>query len=156
MEVEVLTVQSHKEDWASTADELYQQKISNLIKFQLTPLKSKKRERDDKQLKIQDETESLMTRLKPDDFVVLCDETGKSLGSIEFSKQLMGQFDRGSRRVVFVIGGAFGVGAELKKRSQLTVSLSKMTMNHLVARVMLLEQIYRALMIWKNKPYHNE
>jgi 23S rRNA (pseudouridine1915-N3)-methyltransferase len=156
VEIVLLSVQSGKEEWAQTATETYQEKIAHHIKFQDVVIKSKKLERDESTRKRQEESASLLNAIKESDFVILCDEDGKSFESLEFSKKLRDIFDRGSKRVVFVIGGAFGVDDTVKKRSNLTVSLSKMTMNHMVAKTFLLEQLYRAMMIWKGKPYHNE
>ncbi len=57
--------------------------------------------------------------------------------------------------MIFIIGGAYGVNEEVKKRADLKVSLSAMTMNHIMAQAVSLEQIYRAFTIIKNLPYHN-
>ena len=59
------------------------------------------------------------------------------------------------QRVVFLIGGAFGIGDKVKARANLKINLSNLTMSHQMALAMCLEQIYRAFTIWKNHPYHN-
>ncbi len=156
MEIRLLSIASNKQEWSDLAADVYTEKINHHLKFKETILKSKKLERDDSVKKTALESEMLLNSVKPDEFVILCDEKGKSFGSIEFSKKLVGTFESGKRSVVFIIGGAFGVDESVKKRANLTICLSSMTMNHLVARVQLLEQIYRAIMIWKGKPYHNE
>ena len=155
MKLKLLTVVSHKEDWSESATDLYLEKINPFVAIEIEALKSKKLERENSELKKEAESEQLLKKLSPTDYVILCDEHGKGMDSPQFSKKLVTAFESGKRQVVFVVGGAFGVSAAIKKRADLTVSLSTMTMNHLVARVMLLEQIYRAIMIWKNKPYHN-
>lgn len=156
MEIKLLTVESSKEPWAEAATQLYSEKIGHHVKFVSTVLKSKKIDRDDKDKKKEQETEMILKAISEKDFVILCDEKGKEFESVGFSKKIINIFESGGRTIVFVIGGAFGVDDALKKRANLTMTLSKMTMNHLVARVQLLEQIYRALMIWKGRPYHNE
>lgn len=156
MEILLLSVQSTKEAWAEAASELYSDKLSHHIKFKYISIKSKKLERDDRERKKQEESRAILDAIKDADFLVLCDEEGEAFDSVEFSKRLRSTFDRGAKKVVIVVGGAFGVDSSLKKRANLTISLSKMTMNHLIAKIMLMEQIYRAIMIWKGKPYHNE
>lgn len=156
MQIKLLAIESHKQEWSELAAQTYSEKINHYLKFEEVLLKSKKLEREDKVQKVLLETTALLQKIKPDDFVILCDEKGREFGSIEFSRKIFSTFDSGKRSVIFIVGGAFGVGDELKKRANLTIKLSSMTMNHLVARVQLLEQIYRAIMIWKSKPYHNE
>ncbi len=156
MDIRLISVASNKQEWSDLAAHTYAEKINHHIKFKEDVLKSKKLEREDSKKKVELESLTILNSLKPDDFVVLCDEKGKTYSSIEFSKKLIATFDSGKRSVVFVIGGAFGVDETVKRRSNLTICLSSMTMNHLVARVQVLEQIYRAIMIWKGKPYHNE
>jgi 23S rRNA (pseudouridine1915-N3)-methyltransferase len=87
--------------------------------------------------------------LKQTKSYILLDEKGKALNSAEFSKLLK------DREVIdFVIGGAYGVSDEIKKKASLTISLSKMTFTHEIARLLLLEQIYRSITIIRGKEYH--
>lgn len=156
MKIVLLSVQSGKEEWFQAACDVYSEKISHYASFELSFLKSKAHGREEKQIKCKLESESILEKLKSDDFVVLCDERGKALDSMQFSKQLETWIISGKKRVVFIVGGAFGVSDELKKRAQFTWSLSPMVMNHLVAQTVALEQIYRGLTIWKGIPYHNQ
>ena len=77
------------------------------------------------------------------------------MDSIKFSEHLNRILGSGKKQVYFLIGGPYGVSDEIKKRASLKVNLSPFTLNHLVAQVVLLEQIYRGFMILKNLPYHN-
>ena len=156
MRLVLLTIASAKEVWSTKASELYSQKISAFYKFEHLNLSPSKNSREQSSQKIKEETEILLGQIKPDDFVILFDERGDALTSKEFSKKLESVFAGGKKRCVFVIGGAFGVGESLKKRSDLVLSLGPFTMNHLLAQTVVLEQIYRALTIQKNLPYHNE
>ncbi len=156
MNIRLISVASHKQEWSDLAAEVYSEKINHYIPFKETILKSKKLERDESAKKVELESQQILQNIQSNEFVILCDEKGKTFSSIEFSKKLVTTFESGKRSVVFIIGGAFGVSADLKKRADLTLCLSSMTMNHLVARIQLLEQIYRGIMIWKGKPYHNE
>jgi 23S rRNA (pseudouridine1915-N3)-methyltransferase len=85
-------------------------------------------------------------------YVVLMAENGKQFGSVEFSKWLSQQFERQS--VVFVIGGASGHGESVIKRADFKLSLSELTYPHKLARLLLIEQIYRAQTIKTGHPYN--
>ena len=105
--------------------------------------------------KISFEGKALIKKMTADDFVILCDERGKKFDSLQFSDAHLKAQQSGKKRIVFVIGGAFGVSEDIRKRAQLTISLSTMVMNHLIAESVLLEQIYRSFTIQKRIPYHN-
>lgn len=156
MKIVFLTVETKSPGWLSEAKKVYQKKLSAFYSFEEIEIKSPQISRDDKLLKIKKEEEKILAKLTPQDFVVVFDESGKSYASIDFSKELQKRIERSPSRIVFLIGGAFGLSEELKKRAQWKVSLSEMTMNHWVAQLMALEQIYRAFTISKNIPYHNE
>lgn len=144
-----------KEEWFDLAVQTYLKKIKPFIEFEVISLKSNKTDREESELKKAFETKELQKKLTSDDFIILFDEKGKDLDSIQFSKQLETAMTSGKKRLVFIIGGAFGVSDEIKKQAHLKVTLSKMVMNHLVAETVVLEQIYRAFTIQKRIPYHN-
>ena len=99
------------------------------------------------------EGEAILSRIREDDIVVcLCIE-GTQLDSLRLSRKLTDLFDTG-RRVVFVIGGSLGLSPEVVARAQLRLSFSPMTFPHQLARIMLLEQTYRALKIAAGERYH--
>lgn len=145
-----------KEAWAEEAQSLYQKKIGHFVKIEVLALKPKKSSRDEAQLKKAEESKFLLENLTKDDYVVLFDEKGKSFSSLEFSKKLEGAMASSKKRIVFVIGGAYGVTDEVRRRAELVVSLSTLTFNHLLAQTVALEQIYRAFTILNRLPYHNE
>lgn len=144
-----------KEEWFELAVATYIKKISPLISIQIVSLKSPKSSRDDAEGKKKSESLELLNQLTNDDYVFLFDEKGKDYDSLEFSKQLEKAQMSGKKRLVFIVGGAFGVIDEIKMKAQVKVSLSKMVMNHLVAETVALEQIYRGFTIIKKIPYHN-
>lgn len=155
MKVILLNVATAKEPWADEAFKLYVKKIHHFVPFEIVSLKPKKSAREEAAIKKAEETQLIIDWLQKDDFVVLFDERGKSLDSVQFAKKVETTMSSGKKRIVFIIGGAFGVGEELRKRADLVVTLSPMVMNHLVAQTMALEQIYRAFTIIKGIPYHN-
>ena len=87
--------------------------------------------------------------------ILALDEKGKSLGSVAFAKWL-DQHQAQGRHVVLVIGGDDGLDEAVRARAQLTLSLSAMTMPHRLARLVLMEQLYRAFSILRGEPYHRE
>lgn len=156
MKIIFLTVETKSPSWLLEAKKIYQKKLSAFASFEEIEIKSPQISREDKELKIKKEEEKILSKLSPQDFVVAFDEGGKSYSSIDFSKELQKRIERSPSRMVFLIGGAFGLSEKLKKRAQWKVSLSEMTMNHWVAQLMALEQLYRAFTISKSIPYHNE
>lgn len=103
----------------------------------------------------QEESERIRGRIHPDDFVVLLDERGSMLDSKQLSEALRLPLER-SRRVVLVIGGAYGVDEVLMARADLTWSLSSLVFPHQLVRLILVEQLYRAQEIASGRPYHHE
>jgi len=102
------------------------------------------------------EAEQLMKNITVSDYIVLLDETGKELGSVEFSGLLNQRFSSGIKSLVFIIGGAFGVSEALKKKANFILSLSQMTFSHQMVRLFFLEQLYRGLTILNNESYHHK
>ncbi len=103
------------------------------------------------------ETQLILDKIDGGDCVVLCDETGMSLDTKKFATKISDWRER-YQRVVFVVGGAYGVDLELMKQSiptMQTIRLSDFTLPHELARVVLLEQVYRALTISKGEKYHH-
>lgn len=151
-----LSCASASETWSDEVEALYEKKISPFVSFEIKKLKIKKTSRDDKETKVKGDSDQLLSELKPDDYVILFDERGQSLDSRKFSEKIQKVLLSGKKRTVFIIGGAYGVDDRVRAKSQLTLCLSPMVMNHLVAQTVALEQIYRSFTILKNLPYHND
>jgi 23S rRNA (pseudouridine1915-N3)-methyltransferase len=145
-----------KEPWFEAAEQLYLKKISNYAELEIFHLKTHKADRENAEIKKNFEAKVLFEKTGHDDYVILLDEKGIKVDSIEFSKLVTRVNESGKKRGVFIIGGAFGVTQDIKARAQKTICLSDMVMNHLVAEVVLLEQFYRAQTIINNIPYHNQ
>lgn len=101
----------------------------------------------------EEEGEALLNKLTNKDTLVALDERGKALSSIDFAKWLGRQQDTG-RDVAFVIGGDEGLSEAVRARAGLVLSLSAMTLPHRLARLVLVEQVYRAFSILRGEPYH--
>ena len=100
------------------------------------------------------EAELLSRAIPGGAFVVTMDERGKSLSSPEFSAELARWRDAGRQDVAFVIGGADGIAPSLRARADFSISFGRMVWPHMLVRVMLAEQLYRAANILAGGPYH--
>ena len=102
------------------------------------------------------EGEQILNFLETGDRLILLDERGNEFTSRQFSTYLQKQANSGIKRVVFVIGGAFGFSDEIYRKAEGKIALSKMTFSHQMIRLFFLEQVYRACTILNNEPYHND
>lgn len=102
------------------------------------------------------ESSAIRAEITPDDFVILLDERGRQLSSPALAKLLEARQQQATKRVVFIIGGAYGVDDDLRKRADFVWSLSNLVFPHQLVRLILTEQIYRAFTIIKNEPYHHQ
>ena len=101
------------------------------------------------------EGKNILNKINKEDFVILLDETGKQLTSIELAKFIEQKTNESIRSIIFLIGGAYGVSDEVKQRTNFTWSLSKLVFPHMIVRLILAEQVYRACTILRNEKYHH-
>lgn len=139
-----------KEKYLATGVADFTRRISKFTKLEIVEVKDEKIISGPDRIK-EVEGERLLKQIKDTDFVVALDENGKEFDSREFSAWLKRNQDK---HVVFVVGGALGLGNNIKKRANLILAFSMMTFPHQMARLILLEQIYRAFTIIKNIEYH--
>ena len=104
----------------------------------------------------QKEGELILKALQPGDVVVLLDEHGKEFRSIEFAEWAEKKMHTVNKRLVFIIGGPYGFSKDVYAAAQEKSSLSKMTFSHQMIRLIFIEQLYRAMTILNNEPYHHE
>ncbi len=155
MKLEVVFLQGQSSKWADLASAEYVKKISTLIPFSEVAISSPARSRELAGQKREDEGARLLKHLKANDRLILFDERGSTFrDSREFSEFFVKNLGAAGR-LIFAIGGPYGFSLDVQRRANTTISLSHLTMNHHVARVVALEQVYRALAIWKGLPYHN-
>lgn len=134
----------------------YSERITHYMPFEIKVIPELKNTRNlnEEQQKAR-EGELILKELQPADTVVLMDEHGKELRSIELARWLQGKQNI-SRRLVFVIGGPYGFSPDVYARANEQLSLSKMTFSHQMVRLIMVEQLYRACTIIKGEPYHHE
>ena len=102
------------------------------------------------------EGELILKALQPGDVVVLLDEHGKEMRSLEFAEYMKRKMNTVNKRLVFVIGGPYGFSPAIYALAKEKVSLSKMTFSHQMVRLFFVEQLYRAMTILRGEPYHHE
>lgn len=137
--IRILAVGKVRKGWLNEGVALYRKRLPGLEVVEL---------RDGGMAR---EAEAIRAALRPEEQLVALTEEGRRFGSEEFARQLLGS---GSERLAFVIGGADGLDPALKARASWKLSLSPMTFPHELARLLLLEQLYRALSIQQGGPYH--
>lgn len=137
--------------------EEYTKRLSYYIPFNITYLpdvKNNKKLSEDQQKTLEGNT--ILGGLEKSDYVVLLDEHGKEFTSVEFSKYIEKKMSTIPKRLVFIVGGPYGFSQEVKERANEKISLSKMTFSHEMIRLIFTEQLYRAMTIINNEPYHHE
>ncbi len=135
----IIAVGKVRKRWVQEGVELYLKRLPGLG---ITELRDSTRDR---------EAEAIRQALRPDELPVMLMEQGVALSSIDFAERLQ---DLGSERLAFVIGGADGLSDALKTSARWQLSLSPLTFPHELARLLLLEQLYRARSILQGSPYH--
>lgn len=152
--IDILAVGRLKNDAFSAAAADYIQRLGPYAKLTVSEVKSSPiTDSFPATRSSQEESARIMDVLKDDDVVIAMDARGKQLRSEKFADLLKEEGSSG-RRLRFVIGGTAGLRDEVLKRAATVVSLSDMTFPHELARVMILEQLYRAVTILKGKKYH--
>jgi 23S rRNA (pseudouridine1915-N3)-methyltransferase len=146
MKILVISVSKNKTDFDDLRNE-YMLRISKYFKVEEDILAPG----DKKQ-----ESEKIISRIKTGDYVILLDENGSQIKSEEFAEFLENRMNDSVQRLVVIIGGAYGVSDEIKNRANYTLSLSKMVFPHNLAKLVLFEQLYRAVSILNNSSYHHE
>lgn len=157
MKVQVYFIGKTSEAYLREGTEIYTKRLSHYlpINFEVIPdVKGAGKLRPD-QLK-EKEGELVLARLKNDDGLILLDEGGRQYSSMEFAHWLDRQLQLPYRRLVFLVGGAFGFSPALYTRANGKLSLSKMTFSHQMVRLFLAEQLYRGMSILRGEKYHNE
>lgn len=108
------------------------------------------------ELQKEKEGELLLSKVEPNDDVILLDDKGRQFSSMEFADFISKKMLAASRGIVFVVGGPYGFAPSVYERANSKLSLSAMTFSHQMIRLIFAEQLYRAMTILKGEPYHHE
>lgn len=156
MHLRLLAVGDRQPAWVDEAFDTYAGRFPREWRFGLECVRTAKRSKNTPASRAMDEeAESLLSRLKGDEQVVLLDERGKSLNSQGLAAQLS-RWQSDGRDLAFIIGGPDGVSDSVRQRANFVWSLSGLTLPHGLARVLLAEQLYRAWSLNTGHPYHRE
>lgn len=149
--IKLLVVGKIKETYWQQAIQEYQKRLSKYTKLEIIEVPDQNGEQEN--IILEKEKKLLLTKIKEKDWVITLEIEGIMMNSKQFAYSLeKWQMNYGD--VVFIIGGSYGLHEEIKKRSNLALSFSKMTFPHQLFRVILLEQVYRSFKIQHNETYH--
>lgn len=153
-----LTIGKIKEKWMRQGIDEYLKRLSPMAKVEiLSPDEEKMPENPSPAMKekvMEKEGDKLLKYLKDEDFLILLDLKGKLVTSEGLADILRRKMVSGTSRFFFMIGGPYGNGENIRKRANLKISISTMTFTHQMARLILAEQVYRAMKIIRHEPYH--
>lgn len=158
MRISIIGVGRLKEKYWQMAIDEYSKRLGKYIKLNIIEVPDEKAPENlsaaDVEIVKKNEGDRILKNIKDDVFVIALAIDGKMLSSEELSEYLNERMVRGDGNISFVIGGSLGLSEEVLERANFKLSFSKMTFPHQMMRVVLLEQIYRAIKIMKNEPYH--
>jgi 23S rRNA (pseudouridine1915-N3)-methyltransferase len=134
----------------------YKNRLIRYCQFEYIELPSAKigKNASEKETKIKEE-KAVLEKLQKSDFLVLMDEKGQEYTSEKFSSFLSSHQMRGTKNLIFLIGGAYGFSSNVYERANIKIALSKMTFTHQMVRLIFTEQLYRAFTITKGEKYHH-
>jgi 23S rRNA (pseudouridine1915-N3)-methyltransferase len=157
MNVEIWSLGKTNEDYIEQGMQYYFQKTKPWISVSLHILTVPKKDAqsDPQRSKILEEA-LILKKLQSHHYLILLDERGKMLNSIQWSQQMQQCMNMGIKTVVILIGGAFGVSENIKNKAQQCWSLSSLVFPHQLVRLVVAEQVYRAFSILNHSPYHHE
>ena len=157
MQIELIVVGKTDSKEVAALVEMYAKRVNHYCRFAITTLPDL---RNTKNLSSRQQNKSegdrILALLNESDGVVLLDERGEELRSMQFAEWVGKRMSSGLRRLVFVIGVPYGFSEEVYARANYKISLSRMTFSHQIVRAIFAEQIYRAFTILNNEPYHHE
>lgn len=157
MKICLFVVGKTNHNYLSPGIEDYSRRVNRYVPFAIQYIADAKNTRNltQAQQKVA-EGQNLLAAFEPSDCVVLLDEHGKEMKSMEFSAYIEKKMQTVGKRLVFVVGGPYGFSDEVYAHANGKISLSKMTFPHDLIRLVFCEQLYRAYSIMHNEPYHHE
>lgn len=152
MKLKLVCVGRLGEAWLRDGVADYCARIVRYLPFETVELKE---EQGDPRRRLEEEGRRILARIAPTAFTLILDERGRQLSSEGLAELLERHMVDGTQEVALVIGGAYGLSDAVRQRGDMVLSLSALTLPHQLARLLLNEQLYRALTIIRHEPYHN-
>ena len=135
---------------------IYQNRLSHYVRFSFEIIPDLKNTKNlSEKLQKEEEGKLILSKITSTDRLMLLEENGKEMNSIEFSGFLQKQMNSGIKQLVLTIGGPYGFSEAVYQKASGTLALSKMTFSHQMVRLFVIEQLYRGFTILKNEPYHH-
>lgn len=155
MRLTLIAVGHISEPFIRQGCQIYEQRIGHYVNFRALIIPEEKiKDEKNKEIILRREGQRIRAKLPKEAFKVMLDEKGKLFTSKELASFLGEFFQAPAKEIFFILGGPLGLAEELKKEGNLVLALSPLTLTHGLARVLLLEQIYRAFTILRGEPYH--
>lgn len=158
LKIDLIVLGKIKEKYLNEAIDEYKKRISRFASLNIIELKD--RDKPDKlsdaelEKVVDEESEEILTKIDEDSFVITLEIAGKLLTSEEFAEEIKNVSVRGYSKITLIIGGSNGFNKKVSSKADLKLSFGRMTMNHKLMRVVLLEQIFRCFKIINNEAYH--
>jgi len=157
MKVTLLVIGKTDTKYFEEAINEYKSRLAHYIPFELEIIPDIKNTKNlNFEQQKQKEGEQIIKYLQPSDHIVLLDEKGKQYTSTEFATYFEKKTHTVNKRLIFIVGGPYGFSKDIYSRANEKISVSKMTFSHQMIRLIFIEQLYRAMTILHNEPYHHE
>ena len=157
MKIALIQTGKTNEKHISEGVEMYSSRIRKYAGFEIITIPDIRNTKNMPGVELKNrEGDKILEAINKEDFVVLLDERGKEFRTVEFAGWLEKKMASSVKRVIFVIGGAWGFSDDVYSRADMKMSLSKMTFPHQLVRLLFAEQLYRAFTVTRGEPYHHE
>jgi 23S rRNA (pseudouridine1915-N3)-methyltransferase len=157
MKIDLVLVGKSDQKYLQEGIDIYLKRLKYYCQFEMKiipDLKSTKSLSEEQQK--EKEGELIINQIKDSDFVILLDERGESLSSVDFAQLIEKRQVAGTRKLSFVVGGPYGFSRDVYAKANAKLSLSAMTFSHQMIRLLFIEQLYRAFTIINGEPYHHK
>ncbi len=157
MKIELKVIGKTSFDYLKEGISIYEKRLQHYCNFNFIVIPDIKNAKNLRESDIKKkEGEAVLKKLDKNDFLVLLDENGKKYSSLRFAEFIEKKTMDSGKKIVFLIGGAYGFSEEIYQRANQKISLSDMTFSHQMVRLFFIEQLYRAYTIINNEPYHHQ
>ena len=156
MKIKIILIGKTEENYLKEGIDIYEKRLKHYVPFDSIVVPALKNNKNiSKEQQKDQEGKLILKSIHPTDKLILLDEAGKALTSIEFANYIQKNSLNSAKNLIFVIGGPFGFSKEIYEKAQDKISLSTMTFSHQIIRLFFAEQLYRAMTIIKGEPYHH-
>ena len=157
MKISLLVIGKTDAGYFSQGIQEYENRLKHHLPFEMQVIPDIKNVKNlSEEQQKEKEGELILKNLLAGDYLVLLDERGKDFSSLQFASYIEKKTHTISKRLIFVIGGPYGFSKAVYDKAAEKISLSKMTFSHQMIRLVFVEQLYRAMTILNNEPYHHE